>query len=258
MKIDLPQPPPRRGLPSRAARAAAGAPAVMSLALLTALALAALPGCGGSSEEEPVESAGCASDAECAGGQRCVEAACVEPSPATGMSAGPLACSVLRCPPSEPSCCMAAAASATGNESEGYASRNQMVVSATSDRDSVRATFSFDAADQQGWLTFRFDSELHLARLDVVGAQFGVADRFLTVNTNRSSEDGCSFGFELEPRPSETGEGPAVLGNDIAFNSNDFCYGNGRPGRASELAFAIFALRPGEATLVISNITLRE
>lgn len=153
---------------------------------------------------------------------------------------------------------MAAAASATGNESEGYASRNQMVVSASSDRNSVRATFSFDAADQQGWLIFQFGSELDLARLDVTGVHFGVADRFLTVNTNRSSEDGCSFGFELEPRPSPTGQGPGVLGNDVVFNSDNFCYGNGRPGRASELAFAIFAMHPGEATLVISNVTLRE
>jgi hypothetical protein len=175
------------------------------------------------------------------------------------MSAGMFACNVVSCPPSEPRCCLAATATATGNESQGYASRNQMVSDASSIRD-VRATFSFDAAGQQGWLSFDLGSELDLDRLEFTGFHDGAADRFLTVNTNLDSDSGCAFGFDLEPRPSAPGV-PSVLGDaSVSFNNDndDFCYGGARPGRARQVAFAIFSLRPGEATLSISNITLHE
>ena len=68
------------------------------------------------------------------------------------------------------------------------------------------------------------------------------------------------FGLELEPRPSPTGKGPFVQGNEVSFNNNndDFCYGGAVPGHASQIAVAIFALHPGVATLSISNITLRD
>jgi hypothetical protein len=234
-------------------------PAV-SLPVLSLLALAwlALLGCGGSSSEaEPAGPAACIADDECADGQQCVDAACVEPSPPASMDAGRSACSVVICPQSRPRCCTAAAASANDNGSQGYASRNQMVMSASSVPGEVQATFFFDAPDQQGWLTFELDSELELERLDFTGYHSGAADRFLTVNTNSSSDDGCSFGFELDPRPAPPGQGP-WYGNDVAFNNGLFCYGSGSPGHASQLAFAIFAMRPGEATLRISNITLRD
>jgi hypothetical protein len=173
------------------------------------------------------------------------------------MSAGMSACNVVRCPPSEPGCCVAATATATGNESQGYASRNQMVSGAGSPRD-VRATFSFDAAGQQGWLSFDLGSELDLDRLDFTGFHDGAADRFLTVNTNLDSDSGCAFGFDLEPRPSASGA-PSGLGDaSISFANDNFCYGGASPGRARQVAFAIFSLRAGEATLSISNITLHE
>lgn len=193
-------------------------------------------------------------------GERCVDAACVAPSPPTSTSAGPFACSVVSCPPLQPLCCTAAAATAAGNESQGYASRNEMVSQASSVRGEVRATFSFDAPGQQGWLTFDLDSELELERLELTASHLGPADRFLTVNTTLSSDSGCAFGLELQPRPSPTGEGPFVQGNEVSFNNNndDFCYGGAVPGHASQIAVAIFALHPGDATLIISNITLRD
>jgi hypothetical protein len=227
-------------------------------ALLSSALLALLLGCGGSPNRESAEPPpGCASDDECADGEQCIDSACVAPSPAPAMSAGMSACNVVSCPASEPRCCLAATATATGNESQGYASRNQMVSDASSLRD-VRALFSFDAAGQQGWLSFDLGSELDLDRLEVTGFHGGAADRFLTVNTNLDSDSGCAFGFDLEPRPSPPGA-PFVLGDAIiSFNNDDFCYGGARPGRARQVAFAIFSLRAGEATLSISNITLHE
>jgi hypothetical protein len=121
----------------------------------------------------------------------------------------------------------------------------------------VRASFSFDAPDQQGWVTFQLDGEHDLSELEFTGRHAGVADRFLSVNTNRLDDGGCAFGFELDPLPRRPGsEPPFPLGNDVSFSSANFCYGNGVPGRASELAFAIFSTQPGDASLVISNITL--
>ena len=193
------------------------------------------------------------------GGQECVENACVAPSAPSSASVGAFACSVVNCPPSQPFCCTAAEASATGNESQRYVVRNQMVDNAFSFPGEVRANFSFDAADQQGWVTFQLGAELDLDRLDFTGRGLGVADRFLSVNTSHDSDSGCAFGFELEFRPPPNGEGPFVLGNDNIFlNDNDFCFGNARPGRARELAFAIFSTQPGDASLIITNITLRE
>jgi len=220
--------------------------------------LAVLLGCGGSSVDPSSEPEGCGSDAECGDGLQCVDSACVAASPPASTSAGAFACSVVRCPASQPSCCLSVEASATGNESQGYAIRNEMVVSADAIRGEVRAGFIFDAPDQQGWVTFELASELDLDRLDFTGRHDGVADEYLTVNTNRSEESGCAFGFQLEFRPSPTGQGPGAFGNGVSFTNDAFCYGGARPGRARELAFAIFSIDPGEASLVISNITLRE
>jgi hypothetical protein len=260
MKIDFPPPSSRRGPPSGAPRDGTEAPSRSSvrleLALLSSALLTLLLGCGGSPAEEAAEPLGCTSDDECAEGEQCVDAGCVAPSPAPSMSAGMLACSVVSCPPSQPSCCTAAAATAAGNESQGYASRNEMVWRASSSLEGgVSASFSFDAPGQQGWLTFELDSELELDRLEFIGQHFG-ADPFLTVNTNLSSDSGCAFGFDLEPRPPPTG----ARGANISFDNDDdeFCYGGARPGQARQLAFAIFSMHPGVATLFISNITLHE
>jgi hypothetical protein len=254
MKIDSPKPSPRRWLPPGAPRDGMEARPGRERVLRSALLLALLFGCGGSSGDGgAVEPAGCAADDECAEGQQCIDAGCVEPAPPPGTSAGRFACSVVNCPPSQPFCCVAVEATATGNGSQGYASRNDMVVMASSSPGEVRANFTFDAADQQGWLTFDLGSELDLDRLQITAVHFGSADRFLSVSTNRSDDSGCSFGFELEPRP-------GGFGNDIFFNNNsgEFCYGDGVPGRARQVAFAIFSTRPADAMLVISNITLRE
>lgn len=271
MIIDLPPPPPPREPPrsanTRLPRPRGEHPSASTTprrgrsvaTLLTSLS-AALLACGGSSADAPIQVDGCNSSAECAGGQECVDGACVAPGPVPSTSAGFFACSVVQCPPSQPSCCASVEASATGNQSQGYASRNEMVVSASAYPGEVRADFMFDAPDQQGWVTFHFQDELDLSRLDFTGRHEGVADRFLAVNTNRSDDTGCAFSFQLEFRPSPSGPGPFVRGNAITFNDNDFCYGTSRPrpGRARALAFAIFSMRPGEASLVISNLRLRE
>jgi len=252
MKIVFPPPSPRRGPPS-------GAPRVrLEGALLSSALLALLLGCGSPSDEvSPEPPPGCASDDECADGEQCVDTACVAPSPPSGTSAGMFACSVVTCSPAQPNYCLAVTATATGNESQGYASRNQMVSRAGYFRD-LSATFAFDAAGQQGWLTFDLGSELDLDRIEFTGFHVG-ADPFLTVNTNLDSDSGCAFGFDLDPQPSPPG-GPPVLGNDISFDNDndDFCYGGARPGHANQVAFAIFSTHPGEAMLMISNITLHE
>src|SRR5262245_60298288 len=126
MKIDFPPPSllreplgsgSKRPCSARAAVAAGGlarfAPAVTTL--LVALLLSALIGCGGSSVEPPSEPEGCEADAECGEGQQCVDTACIAASPPPSASAGFFACSVMRCPNSEPSCCLGVEASATGN-----------------------------------------------------------------------------------------------------------------------------------------------
>jgi hypothetical protein len=164
--------------------------------------------------------------------------------------AGELACSVVSCPFGTDICCSSVSASATGNDDQAYAPRVQLVDRARSSFGEVRAEFMFDAPNQQGWVTFELGDELDLSRLAFIGRHEGVADRFLAVNTNRLDDGGCAFSFDLDPR------GPFAFGNDVQFNNDAFCYGNGRPGRASELAFAIFSTRPGPAALVISNLAL--
>lgn len=270
MKLDFPPPPPRPASPSGAPRHGTGAPVRSSVrldrtlwssarldrTLWSSALLALLLGCGASSDEDPSEPSGCISDDECAGDEQCVAATCVAPSPTPSMSAGMAACSVVTCPPSRLDCCLGAVATATDNESQGYASRNQMVVRANSVEGAVSAAFSFDAADQQGWLTFELDGSLDLDRVEFTGFHMGAADRFLTVNTNVDRDSGCAFGFDLEPRPSPTNV--PVYGDTVEFNYDNFCYGGARPGQASQLAFAIFAAHPGGATFGVYNITLHE
>jgi len=258
MKIELPQLSPHREPPSGVPRDGFESMARRASRAGSSVLLALLLACGGSSEEEPIEPEGCASDAECVGGQQCVDAACVAPSPPSSASAGVFACTVIDCPASQPDCCVAAEVTATGNESQGYVIRNEMVQGAHSFPGEVRANFSFDAADQQGWVTFQLGAELDLERIDFTGRVLGEADHFLSVNTNSDADVGCAFGFELELRPPPTGQGPFVFGNDnISVDDNDFCYGGARPGRARQLAFAIFSLGPGDASLIITNIVLR-
>jgi len=259
MKIDFPQPSPRRASPTDVPRDGMENSSRASSATRAVLLLALLLACGGTSEETPSEPTGCTSDAECTAGQQCIDSACAAPSPPASKSAGVFACSVIQCPEQQPNCCTAAEASATGNENQNYVVRNVMVQRAFSFPGEVRADFSFDASDQQGWITFQFDTELDLEHVDFAGRGIGVADQFLSVNTNRADGNGCAFGFELEFRPPPNGQGPFVRGNDNIFlNDGDFCYGQGRPGRARELAFAIFSMQPGDASLIITDIRLRE
>ena len=225
-----------------------------SAALFGALVqgLAALVGCAGApAEGEPV----CAHDLACGEGQICNNGSCVEGVVPASRSVGELACSVVSCPPGTEICCSAARAAATGNEGQAYAPRPHMVRLVESAFGEVRAEFSFDAPNQQGWLTFELGGELDLARLQFTGRRGGVADRFLSVNTNRADSGGCAFAFDLDFRPGPFGS-PLSFRSDVAFDDDAFCYGTGRPGRATELAFAIFSTEPGEASLVISNIAL--
>jgi hypothetical protein len=228
------------------------------------LSLVAGLACGSaaSNEEEDVvpgpATPECVSDAECSAQQTCRDAVCVQRISISSRDAGPRACSVLSCPGGDASCCSAAAASATGNQRQEFEPRLSLLTSATSSDGEVRADFSFSAPDQQGWVTFQLDGEHDLSELEFTGRHEGVADRFLSVNTNRLDTGGCAFGFDLQvvPRPPGS-EPPFLLWSEVQFSNADFCYGNGVPGRASELAFAIFSNAPGEASLIISNITLR-
>lgn len=226
------------------------------------LSLAASLACGSAASEEDGDAAGpwgpeCASDAECTERQSCQNAVCVQRISNSSRDAGPWACSVLSCPGDVEGCCSAAAASATGNQRQRFAPRLQLLESADSSVGEVRATFTFDAPDQQGWVTFRLDGEHDLSQLEFTGRREGVADRFLSVNTNRLDSGGCAFAFDLQFLPQPPGADPRfALGSEVSFSDADFCYGNGVPGRASELAFAIFSNGPGEASLIISNVTL--
>lgn len=204
--------------------------------------------CGGEAGSDDAL-ADCAADSSCEPAP-CEGLACVAPREVRPVPAGELACSVVSCPFGTDVCCSSVSASATGNDDQAYAPRVQLVESARSRFGEVRAEFTFDAPNQQGWVTFELGAELDLARLAFIGRHEGVADRFLAVNTNRLDEGGCAFSFDLDPR------GPFAFGNDVQFNNDAFCYGNGRPGRASELAFAIFSTRAGSAALVISNLAL--
>jgi hypothetical protein len=239
-------------------------PALPLVALLLRLpgAGAALAGlaCGSAASEgegAPESTAECVSDAECAVEQTCQNAVCVQRISTTSRNAGPWACSVLSCPGGADNCCSAAEASATGNQRQEFEPRLQLLRSADSDVGEVRAEFTFSAPDQQGWVTFQLDGEHDLSQLEFTGRHEGVADRFLSVNTNRLGDGGCAFAFDLQFLPQPPGsEPPFLLGSQVSFNNGEFCYGNGVPGRASELAFAIFSTEPGLASLTISNITL--
>jgi len=211
---------------------------------------------GGEAEEEAA--AECNSDADCVASQACQDAVCVQRVSVTSRDAGRDACSVMSCPAGAGACCSAASASATGNQRQEYTPRLQLLDFARSSVGEVRAKFTFDAPDQQGWVTFQLDGEHDLSELQFTGRHEGVADRFLSVNTNRFDSGGCAYGFELDPMPQPPGSDPPfLLGNEVSFSNANFCYGNGVPGRASELAFAIFSTQPGDAWLIISNITLQ-
>jgi hypothetical protein len=166
-------------------------------------------------------------------------------------------CTLVSCPPGVGTCCTGAVVSATGNGRQLYQSRLKMVDEARYVGGELRADFSFDAPNQQGWVKFALSEEMDLSRLECW--REGVADRFLVVNTNQADGGGCSFGFDVEPRPLPAGSSvPFMLGSTVPFANNlASCYDGGNPGRASELAFAIFSTIKGEASLVISNITLR-
>lgn len=208
--------------------------------------------CGGAAEEDGISGgAQGAPPGACGDDVSCAPSQAVQRVPA-----GELACSVVSCPPGTDICCSAVSASATGNLDQSYVPRVQLVDSARSRFGEVRVEFTFDSADQQGWVTFEFGSELDLAWLSFTGWHEGVADRFMAVNTKRSADGGCAFSFDLERRGTPFPNQPFVFGSDVPFNTNNYCYGNGRPGRASELAFAIFSTAPGDATLVISNLAL--
>jgi hypothetical protein len=240
------------------------APPLVALLLrlpCAAFALAAGLACGSAASEgdgapeEPTP--GCAEDAECSAGQVCQNAVCVQRISLSSRNAGPRACSVLSCPGGAGGCCSAAEASATGNQRQEFEPRLQLLDDADSSLGEVRAEFSFDAPDQQGWVTFQLDGEHDLSQLEFTGRHEGVADRFLSVNTNRLDDGGCAFAFDLQPVQQPPGSDPPFLfGSQVLFEDDDFCYGNGVPGRASELAFAIFSNSPGRASLIISNITL--
>jgi hypothetical protein len=207
----------------------------------------------GSTEAQPTpEPEGCVATSDCGDHQRCQASVCVERIPLPGISAGANACSVISCPDTEPGCCSAATASATGNRHQSYSSQPQMVRNVGSQGGEVRADFRFDAPNQQGWVTFQLGDELDLGKLELTARHTGVADRFLSVNTNQLDSGGCAFAFELQSRTAPEGESFG----EVELDDNEFCYDAGQPGRASELAFAIFSDGPGPASLVISNITL--
>jgi hypothetical protein len=221
------------------------------------LMLAGALGCGSSAAEADLD-ASCTTTAQCERDhQVCQNGACVERISLTSREAGDLACSVVTCPRGT-SCCSAAIASATSNANDEYVSRLHMLREVIASDGELRAEFSFEKRDQQGWVTFELGEEMDIASLEFTGLHQGVADRYLTVNTNLLDNTGCSYAFELQPRPAPPGSGtPFVFRSRIDLDDDSFCYGGARPGRAAELAFAIFATQPGPATLTISNITLQ-
>jgi hypothetical protein len=256
--MNISSPPSSLQTSAAVARAARHRGRRLALALVL---LAGALGCGsGSSADEADdadEPAGCASNADCADTQVCQSAACVLDVPVESRLADSQACTIVSCPESDSTCCSTAAASATGNQSQAYSSQLQMLREIRFDAGEIRADFRFDAPNQQGWLTFQLGAELDLAKLEFTGWRDGVSDRFLSVNTKQLDGGGCAFAFELERRPAPAGSiAPFVLYSDVDLSDRSFCYDGGRPGRASELAFAIFSTEPGPASLAITNITL--
>jgi hypothetical protein len=221
------------------------------------LLLAGALACGGTEAEPPPDPLGCATSADCGEQQFCQANVCVQRISLTSISAGRDACSVMSCPDSDPDCCSGAAASATGNEHQDFTSQLHMLEYVGSTGGEVRAEFRFDASNQQGWVSFALGAELDLSKLEITGVRSGVSGRVLSVNTRQLDTVGCAFAFELDD--ANGSEGSAEPVQDVAeveLTDGEFCYGDGRPGRARELAFAIFSTEPGVASLVISNITL--
>ena len=231
---------------------------VFSRVLLGLLVLASGAGCGGGAagDDELDDGPVCIADNECPAQQQCQGGVCQAPVSLTTRDAGEHACSVISCPDGSNSCCSAAAASATGNLRQEYGPRLQVLQNVTSIDGEVRADFMFDAPNQQGWVTFELDGEHDITQVGFLGRHEGVADRFLSVNTNRLDDGGCAFAFDPQFVPTPDPEPPFTVGSLVRLGSDEFCYGNGVPGRASELAFAIFSTSPGPAALVISNVTL--
>jgi hypothetical protein len=221
-------------------------------------ALAAASGCGGAEADEALP---CELTGQCAVASVCRGEDCDPAPPDASVSSTPVegpACALFICPLGSGDCCTGAYASATGSGRVQYADRPQSVRDARFEAGVLRADFSFSAPNQQGWVTFSLSEEMDLSRLEFFGYVDGVADRVLAVNTNQADDGGCSFGFDIELRPRPFGTGPFVPGSSVPFEGDDAsCYEGGSPGRANELAFAIFANARGNASLVITNIMLR-
>jgi hypothetical protein len=247
----------RASCPTRAASRRWGAWGWRGVSALAAPLLASSLGCGSTEAEDapPCELTG-----QCAVASVCPGGGCEGPPDASVISK-PIegsVCNMVACPLGNFACCSGAVASATGSGRVQYADRPESVRDVRYEAGVLRADFSFSAPNQQGWVTFELTDEMDLSRLDFFGHAQGVADRFLVVNTNQVDDGGCSFGFDVEPRPPPFGVGPFVPGSVVPFESNGAsCYGGGRPGRANELAFAIFSNAAGNASLVITNLMLR-
>lgn len=249
------QGPRRGGAPERGCRAAhVGGPGACLAALLCLLG----SGCGASSSDGAPE-ASCGSARECEAGERCEGGACVAASAEVeGALAASAGCGVLSCPGGVGSCCRGVSALASGSGAQAFAARGDLVGAIAFERGAVTATFSFTEPGQQGWVAFDLGRELELSGVSFSGRQAGVADRLLTLSANRREGGGCVFAFALQPRPAPEGSGvPFVLGSEVALLSNDFCFDRGVPGRASELVFGISASGRGEASLTVSQVTLR-
>jgi hypothetical protein len=255
-----------RALDARALGASASASSLLPSRLvkpgaalaLRLLVLAGALSCGSPTAEDEIDVASCTTTAQCERDhQICQNGACVESISLTTRHAGEHACSVVTCPFGT-SCCSAAVASATSNAGDGYVSRLHLLEEVIADDGELSAVFFFEERDQQGWVTFELGEEMDIASLEFTGSHQGVADRYLTVNTKRLDNTGCAYAFDLQPRPAAPGSGvPFVFRSRISLDDDSFCYGDAPPGRAAELAFAIFSTQPGPATLTISNITLQ-
>lgn len=226
-------------------------PGSRSLTLLLAALLVGALGCGSGMEGLEPEAEGCSSDADCAADPLCLGSTCQAPPLVVVAPVREQACSVVSCPGEAPGCCMAAAASATGNQTQSFTPQLHLVQRVRPWGRDIRADFVFEEADQQGWLVFELGSEIELSRLRFSGRRTGVADRFVSVHTTQQDAGGCAFTIELASRPE-----PFPRGEEVALMRDDFCYGGGSPGRASELAFAIFSTSPGEGSLIISSIDM--
>ncbi len=225
-------------------------------ALLLACCAAGALACGSTAAGDDAARA-CSADMPCGAAEVCEGGACVAASGAgaMGSTSAEQGCSVLRCRPGEGACCEHVAFSATEGDARDFASRVELLTEARTSQGEVRASFSFDAEDQQGWIKFALDGERELSRMEFTGRLEGAADRFLSVSTEQLDGSGCSFGLELEAQPSASGA-PVVLGNGVELNQDDFCYGGARPGRAAEFGFTIFSTAPGAAALTITSVVL--